>query len=98
MRGLGRLHLGHCGLQLLERQLQLVGIELLRAAAEAMALQLMDQEAQPLDLGIAALEPETRRLELGLLPLERGGQIEQRRAQDGRILGQLVQIERHDAC
>lgn len=97
MRGVGRFCLGDGSLQLLERQLQLVGIELLGAATEAMPLQLKDQEPQPLDLGIAALEPATCRVELGFLPHERGAQIAQRLAQEDRIVRQLVQVERHGA-
>ena len=53
----GRLLLRRLGrrdglLEVLEAELQLVGVEPLRAAAELPALQLPDQEPQLLDLGL----------------------------------------------
>ena len=39
-------------LEILETELQLIRVELLRAPAELAALQLLDQRAQPLDLGV----------------------------------------------
>ena len=39
-------------LEILETELQLIRVELLRAPAELAALELLDQRAQPLDLGV----------------------------------------------
>ena len=47
-----RLGGGYALLEILQAELQLAGIELLRAAAELAALQLPDQEPQLLDLGL----------------------------------------------
>ena len=49
LRRLGR---GHGLLEVLQAELELVGVELLRAPAEPPALQLPDQEPQLLDLGL----------------------------------------------
>ncbi len=49
---LSRLGRGHGLLEVLQAELELVGVELLRAPAELPALQLPDQEPQLLDLGL----------------------------------------------
>jgi hypothetical protein len=49
LRRLGR---GHGLLEVLQAELELVGVELLRAPAEPAALQLPDQQPQLLDLGL----------------------------------------------
>jgi len=96
--GLGGLRLGHHRLEPFQRQLELIGAELLGAPSEPVPLQLSDQEPQPLDLGVTTLDPGTRRVQLGTLALELGGETAQRHPQEGRIVGQPVEIERHDAC
>jgi hypothetical protein len=57
-------------LEVLQAELQLVGVELLRAPAELAALQLPDQEPQLLDLGLG-------RVTLGTdgIPLGQGGSV-----------------------
>ena len=52
LRRLGR---SHGLLEVLQAELQLVGVELLRAAAELAALQLLDQQPQLLDLGLCRI-------------------------------------------
>ncbi len=68
---LRRLGGGHGLLEVLQAELQLVGVELLRAPAEPPALQLPDQEPQLLDLGL-------RRVTLGATAPARPGQYRAR--------------------
>ena len=53
-------------LEVLQAELQLVGVELLRAAAELPALQLPDQEPQLLDLGLCRVTLDQSSIVLGL--------------------------------
>ena len=59
--------LGRCRglLEVLQAELQLVGVELLRAPAELPALQLPDQEPQLLDLGLCRVALGTNGIPLG---------------------------------
>ena len=63
LRRLGR---GHGLLEVLEAELQLVGVEPLRAAAELPALQLPDQQPQLLDLGLRRVTLGQNSIVLGL--------------------------------
>ncbi len=63
LRRLGR---GDGLLEVLQAELQLVGVELLRAAAEPPALQLPDQEPQLLDLGLGRVPLGQNSIVLGL--------------------------------
>ena len=58
---LRRLSRGHGLLEVLQAELQLVGVELLRAPAELPALQLPDQQPQLLDLGLCRVALGTER-------------------------------------
>ena len=58
-------------LEVLQAELQLVGVELLRAAAELPALQLPDQEPQLLDLGLCRVALGKSSITLGLQRYER---------------------------
>jgi len=60
-------------------QLQLVGVELLRAPAEPAALQLPDQEPQLLDLGLRYVVPLTNEITFGASGIPLG--------QDSIVLG-----------
>ena len=53
-------------LEVLQAELQLVGVELLRAPAELPALQLPDQEPQLLDLGLCRVTLGQSSIALGL--------------------------------
>jgi len=61
---LRRLSRGHGLLEVLQTQLQLVRVALLRAAPELPALQLPDQEPQLLDLGLRRVMPLTNEVAL----------------------------------
>jgi hypothetical protein len=92
--GLGR---GHRLLDVLEPELQLVGIEALRAAAELQPLELGEQQAQLLDLARAALE--ARRLQGDhLLPgLELAGECAHGLVQKRDVGRETVRIDPHEA-
>ena len=53
-------------LEVLQAELQLVGVELLRAPAELPALQLPDQQPQLLDLGLCRITLDQSSIVLGL--------------------------------
>jgi hypothetical protein len=80
--GLGR---GNRLLEILQRQVQLVGIELFRAAAEPQPLQLADQMAQAV---VLVGEP----LVLGALGIALGPRRQHQRAQRRDILGQGLHV------
>lgn len=63
------------GLGILEAERQLIGIETLRAPSEAAALQLLDDEPEPLDFPIAVLDGERHVADQGLQHVRVGGQI-----------------------
>jgi hypothetical protein len=69
---------GRCGLlEVLQAELELVGVELLRAPAEPPTLQLPDQEPQLLDLGLRriALGPDGIPLGHGSIALDLEGNV-----------------------
>jgi hypothetical protein len=68
-----RLGDGRGLLEVLQAELELVGVELLRAAAEPVALQLPDQEPQLLDLGSSRIALLANQVTLGTnrIPLGR---------------------------
>jgi hypothetical protein len=69
LRRLGR---GDGLLEVFQAQLELVGVELLRAAAELAALQLPDQEPKLLDLGLRRLIPGLGSITFSLQRYDRG--------------------------
>ena len=68
-------------LEILETELQLIRVELLRAPAELAALQLLDQRMQPLDLGV--------------LRRQSCGKLAHRLLQKRGFGGQLRQVDLH---
>ena len=75
-------------LQILQCQLQLLGTQLLRAAAELLAQQTLDQQLQLVDLGIALLQSR-------VLLFSRGNHLAQHLLQRGRIVRQSGEIDLH---
>ena len=91
-RVLRRLTLGNGLLQVLKPELQLVGVELLGAAAEPMAQQALDQQAQLLVLSLALLHGA---LQSRLLLMARGHHVPKHPLQDRRVVRQKVEVDLH---
>ena len=79
-------------LQILDPEQQLIGVQLLGAAAELMAQQTLDQQVQLVDLGIALLH---RILQDGVLLLGRGNHLAQQVLQRCRVVGQGGEVDLH---
>ena len=101
---LRRLGGGHGLLEVLQAELQLVGVEPLRAPPEPPALQLPDQQPQLLDLRLGrlvfgpdsiALDPQRR--DRRVLPGDDFGHLPQPRQERIRTSPNIIQRQRHAA-
>ncbi|HZD91808.1 MAG TPA: hypothetical protein VE224_17030 [Pseudolabrys sp.] len=87
--GLRRRIAGGLGLfEILERQRQLIGIQLFGALAEAMPLQLRDQQMQLVDLGPQILIGAAQ---AGILERRVADQV----TQNAWVIGKIGRIDRH---
>jgi hypothetical protein len=89
---LRRLVRGDGLLQILQRQPQLIGAQLFRAAAELLAQQTLGQQVQLVDLGIALLH---RVLQGRVLLLGRGDDLAQHLLQHCGVVRQGGEIDLH---
>ena len=79
----------------LKAQCQLIGMMLLRGAAELQPLQCRQKQLQLLQLGIPVGQPRLRRRQLGILPLQHLGQIAHHSLQQDGVVRQAGEVETH---
>jgi hypothetical protein len=79
-------------LQILDPEQQLIGVQLLGAAAELVAQQTLDQQVQLVDLGIALLH---RLLQDGVLLFGRGEHVAPHLLQRCGVVGQGGEVDWH---